>query len=285
MTTTTTTTTPTATTGISSAASTAAATNNIAMQTLAGNYDTFLQLLTTQLQNQDPLDPIDTNQFTQQLVEFASVEQQVNMNTNLQTLISLQQTSSATAALQFLGANVTVNGTNAGLSNATSTAATWTLNSPAPATANVTVTSSTGQTAYTSTISLNSGPQTFTWNGKGNNGVTWPDGTYTLSVIATGANNQPVSVTTQVQGVVTGVNISASPATVTVGGQNYPISQIQSINSSTLQNTVSSSLTSATQSVTSAIQSSVNSATQSATSATQSATSAIQSTTAGTATP
>ena len=67
-------------------------------QQLAGNFNTFLTLLTTQLQNQDPLDPLDTNQFTQQLVEFASVEQQVDMNTNLQTLISLQQTSEATSA-------------------------------------------------------------------------------------------------------------------------------------------------------------------------------------------
>ena len=88
-------------------------------QQLAGNFDTFLQLLTTQLQNQDPLDPLDTNQFTQQLVEFASVEQQVDMNTNMQTLISLQQTSEATSAMQFLGANVTLSGTTAALSNAT----------------------------------------------------------------------------------------------------------------------------------------------------------------------
>ena len=93
-----------------STASTAAAAGLAGSQQLAGNFDTFLQLLTTQLQNQDPLDPLDTNQFTQQLVEFASVEQQVDMNTNLQTLISLQQTTEATSAMQFLGANVTVSG-------------------------------------------------------------------------------------------------------------------------------------------------------------------------------
>src|SRR5579872_48390 len=87
-------------------------------QQLAGNFNTFLQLLTTQLKNQNPLEPLDTNQFTQQLVEFSSVEQQVNMNANLQTLISMQQTSEATSALQFLGANVTVNGNTASLSNA-----------------------------------------------------------------------------------------------------------------------------------------------------------------------
>jgi flagellar basal-body rod modification protein FlgD len=74
-----------------------------------------LTLLTTQLQNQNPL---DTNQFTQQLVEFASVEQQINMNTNLQSLITMQQTTEATSALQLVGSTVTVGGNSATLSNA-----------------------------------------------------------------------------------------------------------------------------------------------------------------------
>src|SRR5271155_2046895 len=120
----------TTTSSTSSAASAAQAAGTSAAQQLAGNFDTFLQLLTTQLQNQNPLDPLDTNQFTQQLVEFASVEQQVNMNTNLQTLISLQQTSQATSALQYLGNTVTVNSSPAALSNATSSPASWGLNSP-----------------------------------------------------------------------------------------------------------------------------------------------------------
>ncbi len=161
-----------------STSSTAQAAGAIGSQTLAGNFNTFLTLLTTQLQNQNPLDPLDTNQFTQQLVEFASAEQQVNMNTNLQTLISLQQTSEATSAMQFLGTTVTVNGSAATLSNATNSPAAWTFSAPSPSTANVTITSSTGQTAYSGTVSLNSGTQSFSWNGQGNNGVTWPDGTY-----------------------------------------------------------------------------------------------------------
>src|ERR1700729_3728196 len=139
--TTTTATTPTTTT---SNTSTAQAAGDVGSQQLAGDYNTFLTLLTTQLQNQDPLDPLDTNQFTQQLVEFSSVEQQVNMNTNLQTLISLQQTSEATSAMQFLGTNVTLTGTTATL--AANSPAPWSLNSPSPATANITITSSTGQT-------------------------------------------------------------------------------------------------------------------------------------------
>ena len=224
-------------------ASTATAAGLDGSQQLAGNFNTFLTLLTTQLQNQNPLDPLDTNQFTQQLVEFSSVEQQVNINANLQTLISLQQTSEATSAMQYLGSNVTLAGTAASLS--ANSPATWSLNSPSAATANVTITSSTGQTAYTGTVSLNAGSQAYTWNGQGTNGVTWPAGQYTLAVNATGANGKAVTVATQVQGTVSGVNLSTNPPQLTVGGQNYPISAIQSINSSTLGNlgNLNSSLT------------------------------------------
>ncbi len=218
-------TTPTTTPATSTSASTA----TTGMQSLAGNFDTFLQLLTTQLQNQDPLDPLDTNQFTQQLVEFASVEQQVNMNTNLQTLITLQQTTEATSALQFLGSTVTATGNTATLSNATGSPATWSLNAAAPATANITITNSSGQTAFTGTTTLNAGTQTFSWSGQGNSSVTWPDGNYTMTISATGANGQPVTISTQVQGVVTGVNLSQNPPLLTVGGQNIALSQIQSI--------------------------------------------------------
>lgn len=196
---------------------------------IGGDFDTFLQLLTTQLQNQDPLDPLDTDQFTEQLVEFASVEQQVNMNTNLQTLISMQQTSEATSALQLVGSTVTLSGNAATLSNATGSPASWSLTTTTPATANITITSAAGTTAYSGTVALNAGTQSYTWNGQGNNGQTWPDGTYTLSINATGANGQAASVSTQVQGTISGVNLSTNPPTVTVGGQNVQISQITSI--------------------------------------------------------
>ena len=212
-----------------SGSSAAQAAGTSASQQLAGNFDTFLQLLTTQLQNQDPLSPLDTNQFTQQLVEFAGVEQQVNMNTNMQTLISMQQTTEATSALQLAGSTVTVGGNSATLSNATNSPATWSLTSPTPATAQVTVTSSAGTTAYSGKLSLNAGTQSYSWNGQGSNGQTWPDGTYTLSITATGANGQAVTVSSQVQGVVSGVNLTSNPPTLTVGGQNIQISQVTSI--------------------------------------------------------
>jgi len=196
---------------------------------IAGNFTTFLSLLTTQLKNQNPLSPLDTNQFTQQLVEFASVEQQVNMNSNLQTLIALQASQEATAALQMLGDTVTINSSTAALSNATKTPATWNFSAPSPATGTLTITNSSGQVAYSGTVSLSAGNNSYTWNGQGNNGVTWPDGNYTMSINATGANGQPVTITTQVQGVVSAINVSQNPPTVTVDGQSYPINQIQSI--------------------------------------------------------
>src|SRR5213083_902330 len=70
--------------------------------TLASNFSTFLTLLTTQLKNQNPLDPLDTNQFTQQLVQFAGVEQQLKTNDQLTSLVSLQQSAQATQALVYV---------------------------------------------------------------------------------------------------------------------------------------------------------------------------------------
>ena len=114
--------------------------NSTSATELAGNFQTFLTLLTTQLQNQDPLDPLDTNQFTQQLVEFASVEQQLKTNDSLTTLVSLQQTAQATQALQFVGKTAVVNGNTAALTNSQ---ATWELNIPAASTVKINIANST----------------------------------------------------------------------------------------------------------------------------------------------
>src|SRR5579863_8330734 len=105
----------------------AAAANALASSQIAGNFQSFLTLLTTQLQNQNPLDPLDTNQFTQQLVEFAGVEQQLKTNDSLSTLVSMQQTAQATQALQFVGKTAVVAGNTAALTNSS---ATWEFNIP-----------------------------------------------------------------------------------------------------------------------------------------------------------
>src|SRR5436853_6083455 len=94
--------------------------------TLAGNFDTFLQLLTTHLKNQNPLDPLDTNQFTQQLVQFAGVEQQMKMNQQMTSLISIEQSAQSTAAMAYLGSTATVDGSTTKLASGK---AQWTFTS------------------------------------------------------------------------------------------------------------------------------------------------------------
>jgi len=193
---------------------------------IAGNFTTFLTLLTTQLQNQNPLDPLDTNQFTQQLVQFASVEQQMNMNTQLQTLVSLQQTAQNSQALGFVGKTVTVNGSTAPLTNGK---AQWTFNPTTPATATLTVTDSTGQTVYSKTGTVQPGTQAFNWNGLDNSGRQWADGNYTLTITAVGADSKPVAIATNVTGMVDSVDLTQSPPLLSIGGKSYTLNQILTV--------------------------------------------------------
>src|ERR1700682_800009 len=126
---------PAATTPVTSSSPSTSSTG-VDKTTIAGNFQMFLTLLTTQLKHQDPLSPLDTNQMTSQLVQFSSVEQQINMNSQLTTLIALQQTSQSTSALGFVGQTVTVNGNTAQLANGS---ASWTFSSPKPAAATITI--------------------------------------------------------------------------------------------------------------------------------------------------
>jgi flagellar basal-body rod modification protein FlgD len=210
-----------------SSTSKAAATNALASQQIAGNFQSFLQLLTTQLQNQNPLDPLDTNQFTQQLVEFAGVQQQLNTNDSLATLVSLQQTSQSTQALGFVGKTAVVSGSTAALTNST---ATWQLSVPTASSVNITVANSTGQTVFTGSYNASAGNnQPFEWNGQGNDGTQWPDGNYTLTATAKDAGGNTVAITTAIEGTVNSVDLTQSPPLLSIGGQTYTVNQIQSI--------------------------------------------------------
>ncbi|GAC1331652.1 MAG: flagellar hook capping FlgD N-terminal domain-containing protein [Bradyrhizobium sp.] len=195
--------------------------------TLAGNFQTFLTLLTTQLQNQDPLSPLDTNQFTQQLVQFASVEQQLKTNSQLTTLVSLQQTAQSTQALGFVGKTAVVDGSTAALTNAS---AAWDLSVPTNSNMTISITNSTGQTVFSGNYAVSAGNNLpFKWDGKGNDGTQWPDGSYKLTATAADSVGNPVAVSTQIQGVVNSVDLTQSPPLLSINGQNYTVSQIKSI--------------------------------------------------------
>jgi flagellar basal-body rod modification protein FlgD len=195
-------------------------------QTLADNFTAFLTLLTTQLKNQNPLEPLDTNQFTQQLVQFAQVEQQLKSNDQLTSLVSLQKTSQQTQALGFVGATVVVDGATAQVTNH---AATWTFSVTKPASATVTITNSTGQTVYSSTSTVQPGQLDFNWDARGNDGTQWPDGAYKMTVTAKDANGSPVDVSTEVSGVVDSIDLTKEPPVLSVGGQTFTTDKIKRV--------------------------------------------------------
>ena len=192
---------------------------------IADNFQTFLTLLTTQLQNQNPLDPLDTNQFTQQLVQFAGVEQQLKSNEQLKSLIDIEKSAQATQALVYVGNTVAVDGSKAQFDKS----ATWNFNSDQDTTAKITITNSAGQTAYSGNFNLKKGGSSFVWDGKGNDGVQWPAGTYTLTATGTDSKGNNVAISTEVQGVVDSVDLTSSPPLLSIGGQSYTTDKIKRV--------------------------------------------------------
>ena len=205
---------------------TASMSSLVGQQQIAGNFQQFLQLLTTQLKNQDPLSPLDTNQFTQQLVAFASVEQQLKTNSDLDQLVTLNKTSQATAALNFVGSQVTADGSTTQLKNGL---AVWNITSPRPATASVSIVDQNGNTVWTGQQTLDTGAQSYSWNGRTSTGAVAPDGLYTIQITAQDAAGQSVAVSTQYTGTVTGVDLSGSQPLLQVGSSYLTLSQVGSI--------------------------------------------------------
>jgi flagellar basal-body rod modification protein FlgD len=217
-------------TTITSATSTSSSTTSnktasTATTGIADNFQTFLTLLTTQLQNQNPLDPLDTNQFTQQLVQFAGVEQQLKSNDQLKSLIDIEKSAQATQALVYVGNTVAVDGSTAQFDKS----ATWNFQAEKDTSATITITNSTGQTAFTGSYSLKQGNSSFVWDGKGNDGVQWPAGTYTLTATGKDSSGNSVAISTEVQGIVDSVDLSASPPLLSIGGQNYTTDKIKRV--------------------------------------------------------
>jgi flagellar basal-body rod modification protein FlgD len=212
---------------ISSASTPSGSTANSAAG-LTQNFNTFLTLLTTQLQNQDPLSPLDTNQFTQQLVSFSGVEQQINTNSNLQQLIALQGAGESISALPLVGQNIEYNAPTAPLSNSQ---ANFVYNLPgATASTALTVVNANGNVVYTQPGDTSAGTHIFNWNGKTNAGLQLADGNYTLQIQAVGAGNTQVTPSIASIGAVQAVGVQNGIATFTVNGMAVPMSQLVTVN-------------------------------------------------------
>jgi flagellar basal-body rod modification protein FlgD len=212
----------------SSSNSTSTTINN-SLASLASNSQTFLTLLTTQLKNQDPTSPLDTNQFTAQLTQMTGVEQQLLSNQLLQQLVNQSSGSGVTGAVDLIGKSVTASGSTATLQSG---AASWqyTLGGTA---ANVTVqvSDSSGNVVFQGPANSGTGAQSFTWNGKNTAGQQQADGgIYTLTVSAADGSGNTVPVSNAVNGTASAVEQVNGQTMVTVGGVQVPLSAITAVN-------------------------------------------------------
>lgn len=195
---------------------------------IADNFDTFLSILTTQLKNQNPLDPLDTNQFTAQLVQFTGVEQQLKTNQFLETLMLTTQSSAKSDAVSYIGKEVTASGKTGSLTK--DEGITWAYNADAAvANATVTIKNSKGQVVYSEVGALNAGPGKFYWGGKGSDGTDQPNGVYTVEINGTNLKGSTVNVSTSSVGIVTAVDFSGDTPMLTVGSNKVALSDITNV--------------------------------------------------------
>jgi flagellar basal-body rod modification protein FlgD len=185
---------------------------------LSDNYDTFLVLLTAQLQNQDPLAPMDSTQFTQQLVQFSQVEQQIRTNEQLEGLVGQYQAASAGAALSYLGKDAIIEADETYLAGGE---ANWAYRLPETASdLTITVRDSSGRAVYeTTTADRGAGEHLFKWDGKKTNGETAADGVYTIEIEAENAAGTEITPTVSVRETIMGVDFSGTePVVITPSG-------------------------------------------------------------------
>ncbi len=194
---------------------------------LAEDFDTFLTLLTTQLKNQDPLSPMDTNEFTQQIVSFTEVEQSIATNRNLENMIALQLASSQGTAVSYLGKTVTMDGDATSLKNG---AAQWNYDLLSNAAdTQLVVSDTTGRVVYTTTGEISAGSHSFVWDGKDNAGNDLPEDAYVLQVTAIDDDGEAMDTHTSVTGLVTGIDLVGNQPTLRLGQTAYTLSSLLAI--------------------------------------------------------
>jgi flagellar basal-body rod modification protein FlgD len=211
-------------------ANTANATVNSGQIQLTNDYNTFLKLLTTQLKNQDPLSPMDTNSFTQQLVMMNGVQQQLQTNALLQTLVN--QSSGAGPAVNLIGKQIQANSPTVSFNGGS---ANWTYDlGAAAASATLAVTDASGQVVWSQPApDLIACQHAFIWYGGTLTGGKVTAGTYTLKITANDSNLQAMSPQVFVQGVVTGVSSDSSGTLLNLGSTTVNYTTVTKVQNAT----------------------------------------------------
>jgi flagellar basal-body rod modification protein FlgD len=207
------------------AAQTAAA----SAQQFSRDYNTFLKMLTTQLKNQDPLEPMDTKDFTQQLVQYSSVEQSIRANDKLEKILATQQSNATSAALGYLGKTVDAQGDQVLLKDGE--ADFQFMADKKSAKVSVAIADKLGRTVRTLVGPTAQGLQNMTWDGRDQNGIGLPQGYYTLKVTSYDTSDNPTTLSTLVSGTVTGVGDENGEIMLTVNDLPIKASKIVAVRS------------------------------------------------------
>lgn len=227
-------TTTTSTTSLTQAANAAAAAggatatpsaSQTALTSLSGNFQTFLQMLMTQLQNQDPTSPLDTNQFTSQLVQFSSVEQQIATNQSLTQLIQLTQASGVLQSTAMVGHQVSVTSDHLTLQNGS---AGLQFTAPAAGPVAIAIYNDAGAKITDAVVNANAGTNTWTWDGTNVNGTQLADGSYKVAVMGL-SGSTPTALPFTVTGTATGVVQNGNSLTLQMGGLSVDFSAVKQV--------------------------------------------------------
>ncbi len=192
---------------------------------LAEDFDDFLILLTTQLQNQDPLDPADSTEFTNQLVSFAGVEQQINANQRLESLVSLGLGTSFSSSLNYVGKDVSYVSSEAFFDGQSPVEVNYSINGVSADTT-INIFDENKNLIFSRPVSDDESLESFTWDGKDNNGFLQPAGTYSVRVDALDGQNNPLTATTVVSGHVSGVETQNGATFLLVGERAVSVGNV-----------------------------------------------------------
>jgi len=202
---------------------------------LASDFDSFMKLLTTQLKNQDPINPTDTNDFTSQLVAFSGVEQQIKTNQHLEDLLELNKSGSLDNAVGYIGASVDAKGDSGYLQNGRATFA-YNLDRAAKD-VTVSILDEAGRVVYSGTGAKQSGKNYVTWDGTNSFSSTKArDGVYHVKVVAKDINGKDVTATSLTTGTVVGAELdNEGKVVLNVSNVKVPITDITSVRQPTAQ--------------------------------------------------
>jgi flagellar basal-body rod modification protein FlgD len=207
------------------AAASAAANRQIG---LADNFDNFLKLLTTQLQSQDPLSPLDATRFTEQLVQFTGVEQAIKTNDVLGQLVALVRADQMARAVGYLGAAVEAEGQTVRLDGDGPATVRYRLDQTAAEVA-ISIYDEAGRLVGGRQGATSSGVHDVPWDGRDPSGAQLPEGLYRVEVSASDAAGAPVPVSTTIVGTVDGVEMLGERLMLSVDGVLLPIDSITTV--------------------------------------------------------